>query len=420
MTWYRQTCVEKQFYPPLRANLSCRIALVGSGLAGVSTAVSLLEKGERDLCLLDADQPMAGASGRNGGFVFAGYSRSPGWLLGKLGHARAAPLYALTLEGMERIRHRCRRYGLQADIRDSGVLLANWFHDGRLKRLQADLQALQAGEHRWLSPDELAGELETTCYHDGLLETGAFHFHPLNYGLGLVRQLTEAEVPVYGGSPVLRIERKHRGWILHMPAGRVECEQVVVCGGGYQPAWKPAAIRRAVLPVATWIVVTEPVAHRLPKLFERGWAVYDSRFAFAYYRPLPDGRLLWGGGIRAAAMDEAMIRRQAVADMARCYPQLAGVAIEHAWWGWMSYARHQMPQILEYQPGFWVGQGFGGHGMATTTAAGEVLARGVCGDRLLLELFRPFALSHAGGMIGQVAAEAVYRVLQWRDRFQGA
>ncbi len=421
MTWYQQTCSEKQFYPPLPGSTRCRVAVVGAGLAGVSTALSLLEKGETDLMLLDARQPMAGASGRNGGFVFAGYSRSPAWLLKKYGHARAAPLYALTLEGMDRIRRRSEQYGLNAQLVENGVLLANAFTDDRLHRLRADLQAIDGDEGvEWLAPEALSQQLDTRAYHDGLLESRAFHFHPLNYGLGLVRVLGEAGVPVHGDSPVRAVTRKHRGWVLHLPQGRVECEQVVVCGGGYQPAWKPAVIRRAVLPVATWIAVTEPVAERLPRLFERQWAVYDSRFAFAYYRPLPDGRLLWGGGIQTGALDEEAIARRAGADMRRFYPQLEGVRVEQSWWGWMSYARHQMPQIVEFEPGFWVAQGFGGHGMATTSAAGEVLARAVCGDRLLLKLFEPFALKSAGGMIGRFVAQATYRYRQLRDRLQGA
>ncbi len=420
MTWYQQTCTEKQFYKPLENRRRCRIVVVGGGLAGISTAVSLMEKGETDVVLLDAKQPMSGASGRNGGFVFAGYSRSPAWLLRKYGHQRAAPLYALTLEGMDRIRKRTSQYGLDARIHNGGVLLANVFHDERLKKLQQDLRAIQAEEQQWIAPEALVESMDTEAYADGLLEANAYHFHPLNYGLGLVRVLAEAGVAVHGDTPVTRITRKHRGWTVHTSRAELECEQVVVCGGGYQPPWKPAAIRKAVLPISTWITVTAPVADLLPRLFQRQWAVYDTRFAFAYYRPLPDGRLLWGGGIQAAALDEKRVREQARREMSRYYPQLAGVEIEQSWWGWMSYARHQMPQVLEYQPGFWVAQGFGGHGMATTAAAGEVLARAVSGDRLLLELFAPFALKSAGGMIGGFMAQAMYHYYQLRDRFQGA
>ena len=51
-----------------------RFAFIGGGFAGLSTAMSLAERGHTDIVLLEAERIGHGASGRNGGFVFGGFS----------------------------------------------------------------------------------------------------------------------------------------------------------------------------------------------------------------------------------------------------------------------------------------------------------------------------------------------------------
>src|SRR5690606_23088291 len=102
--------------------------------------------------------------------------------------------------------------------------------------------------------------------------------------------------------------------------------------------------------------------------------VYDTRFAFDYYRPLQDSRILWGGRISILDRNPEAIARLLKADLVSVYPQLEDVEIQYSWGGLMSYGRHQMAQIGQDADGIWHAVGFGGHGMAPTTVAGEVLA----------------------------------------------
>src|SRR6478609_1922933 len=68
------------------------LAIVGGGLAGLAVARGLQERGCRSLALLEAQTIAHGASGRNGGFVFSGYSRDPAALLRELGPQTARQL----------------------------------------------------------------------------------------------------------------------------------------------------------------------------------------------------------------------------------------------------------------------------------------------------------------------------------------
>ena len=110
-------------------------------------------------------------------------------------------------------------------------------------------------------------------------------------------------------------------------------------------------------------------------------------------------------------------------DLALVYPQLADVAVEHAWSGRMGFARHKMPLIRELAPGLWVNTCFGGHGLNTTTLGGELVASALAeGDRRW-KLLAPFAPRWVGGALGPLAAQAIYgrarlqdAARAWRDR----
>jgi len=158
---------------------------------------------------------------------------------------------------------------------------------------------------------------------------------------------------------------------------------------------------------------------RLKALIPGGVAVYDTRFAFDYYRPLHDGRLLWGGRISTADRDPAGIRKLLYRDMLRVFPSLAGCGIDFSWGGWMSYARHQMPILGEMEPGLWSALAFGGHGMAPTTLAGEVLAEAMTGDSTRLRQFESWGPTWAGGPFGRAAVQGVYWWKQLRDAIGG-
>jgi gamma-glutamylputrescine oxidase len=101
----------------------------------------------------------------------------------------------------------------------------------------------------------------------------------------------------------------------------------------------------------TYIAVTEPLGERSGSCLPQSVAVYDTRFAFDYFRPLPDRCLLWGGRISIANRSPQAIRRLLARDLKRVFPALSGVRFEQAWGGWMSYARHEMPILGRTQRG---------------------------------------------------------------------
>lgn len=412
-SWYQDQLPEPAAVDPLGGDLAVRTAIIGAGLAGLSTAFGLAERGDSDLVVIERGRIGEGASGRNGGFVFAGFSLDPMTLVARIGRESARRMHRWTRSAVAMIDARCRMWDVQASRQ--GVVLADWFRDSNaLRRLREQMRTEIDFELDWIDPADLPHWVRSARYGAGLHEPNSLHLNPLAYVHALTAAIRAAGGRVLETQAVVELSRDRGDWLLQTDTGQIRAERVVLATGGYNGMLRPRW-QRAVLPIGTYIAVTEPLGGRIDELIPAGAAVYDTRFAFDYYRPLPDSRLLWGGRISIADRDPAAIRRLLRRDMVRVFPSLDTVAFDYAWGGWMSYARHQMPLLGEVEPGLWLGLGFGGHGLAPTTLAGEVLAESILGDRSRLALFSQFKPRWAGGSAGRLSGQAVYWWKQVRD-----
>jgi len=413
-TWYADQLEAPCAAPSLQGPQRCETVVVGGGLAGLSTALGLAARDAGEVVVLERGRVGEGASGRNGGFVFAGFSLDNLLLARRIGADGARRMHGWTRAAVGLVRARCRDWGVECE--DAGVVLADWFGDDRALARWRDRQHEALGfELAWIGADELPGRVDSPRYGAGLHEPGSFHFNPLAYVRALRERLSQAGVRVAEHSPALAVERERGGWRVRTDGGSVSADRVVLASGGYERRLFRSVLS-SVQPIATYIAVTEPLGERLAGLIPGRVAVYDTRFAFDYYRPLPDGRLLWGGRISIADRSPDAIRRLLARDLTRVFPSLAGVGFDYAWGGWMSYARHQMPILAEVEPGLWSALAFGGHGMATTALAGEVLAEAITGDRARLAGFQRWGPAWAGGPLGRAVVQGVYWYKQARDR----
>ena len=417
-SYYRATATPYDAYAPLQGTIRARVAIVGGGYAGLNTALGLAERGMRDVVLLEREQIGFGASGRNGGFVFGGYSLGEQSLLDQLEESRARALFKLTTEAVQLIRRRIADYAIACDCVDQGVIWANWFRDPAVLRHRQQLLAeYYDSSWQWLPQEQLRESVRSERYHDGLYERDALHLHPLNYAIGLAAAATGQGVRIHENSGVMSLVRAGAQWCLRTAQGMVMADQVVLACGGYLAGLQPA-IDRAILPIATYVMVTEPLGARMDECLHTRAAVYDTRFAFDYYRALPDTRLLWGGRISIRNRSPQAVKRLLTQDLLRVFPQLKGVQVDYAWSGLMSYARHQMPQIGGSDNGLWWAQAFGGHGLAPTCAAGELLASAIAEGDDRWTQFADYGLRSTYRPFGYLGAQASYWWQQSRDWLQ--
>lgn len=398
--------------PALTGTVETETAIIGGGLAGLATALSLAERG-RPSVLLEARQVGAGASGRNGGMVSAGFAASARLLDRAVGPIAAGSLMRLSREAMLLMRTRIARHAIDcAPV--AGVVIASWFDDAASLRAEVAEYNQRFGMRlEFWSRDRLRADYPSPRYWDGMFDPEGFHLDPLALTRGYAAAAERLGARLCEGSPATRLERRGASWRIVSPRGTLLAERVILCQSAYAPRLVPA-VARATLPVFTYVIVTEPLAGRHAGVIRAPYAVYDNRFATGYYRLLPDGRLLWGGRISTRERPRDLAA-QMQRDLALVYPQLADLAVEHAWSGRMGFARHKMPLIRELAPGLWVNSCFGGHGLNTTTLGGELVASALVEGDHRWKLLAPFGPRWVGGALGPLAAQAIYGHSRMQD-----
>jgi hypothetical protein len=177
-------------------------------------------------------------------------------------------------------------------------------------------------------------------------------------------------------------------------------------------------VAATLLPVWTYLATTAPLGPRLADAITYYGAVSDGARADNHYRIIDGDRLLISGRATMWEADPARFAASLAADIAKLYPQLGAVEIEHRWSGVLGRTIHGMPQIGELSPGIWLASGFGGHGVNTTALAGNLIARAIVENDDTWRLFLPFELIWAGGLTGRVAAQVGYWWSRGRDERQ--
>ncbi|MEY8828232.1 NAD(P)/FAD-dependent oxidoreductase [Sedimentitalea sp. XS_ASV28] len=418
-SYYAATASGADAFPPLTESTEVETCIIGGGYAGLSTALGLVERGHKDVVLIDAEGIGFGCSGRNGGFAFGGFSLHEHGLIKAVGKEKARELYGFTTEGIELIRHRIGKYDIDCDAIWDGVLLCNWFKDESIltdhRRFMADSFGVELD---YIAPDELRETVKSHRYNGALVEKNAFHFHPLKYALALAAEAAKQGARLYSNTPATQIKADGPIKEVHTPNGTIRAKRIVIaCGGYLEGLYKPLA--RASLPISTYVMVTEPLGARRDDAFTCQHAIYDTRFAFDYYRPLVDGRIMWGGRVATNLTEPKNLRDLLYQDLLKVYPQMEGVKVDYAWQGWMSWSAHKMPQIGEERPGVWYAQAFGGHGVAATNVTGDMLAAAIAeNDQRYRKLADRFGLTSTFGPLGKIGAEVTYQYYMMRDRLK--
>lgn len=410
-TWYEATAVRPAPRPALAEKVEAEVCVIGAGLAGLTTALELARRG-KSVVVLEAGRIAWAASGRNGGFVSNGFAEGNGAIAARVGKDACAALYNLSCFGTEYVRREIAEGDASIKSGD-GWLGAIRYDGGHEKQDEADAMLRDFGQKRQvLSTAETRKLLATDRYFQSALDPTAFHMHPLRYALMIAAKAEAAGVRFFENSAALAVSQADKAHVIRTAMGTVRAANVVYCVSALDRSIHKAT-GRAMLPVATYVAVTEPLRQ---DAIRTSHAISDSRRAGNYYRLVDEGRILWGGAITTRVTEPARLAEEMKRDMLSVFPQLGDPKIDYAWAGLMGYARHLMPLIGTDGQGQWWGTAFGGHGMNTTAMAGLLLSRAIAAKDDEYRRFAPFAPVWAGGPFGRVAVQAKYWYMQLRDR----
>jgi glycine/D-amino acid oxidase-like deaminating enzyme len=402
-TWYARTAVAPREFPTLRFDLDVDVCVVGGGLAGLTVAREIARR-DWSVALIEAGDIAGEASGRNLGFVVPGFAQSVERLVERCGLAHAKALWALAEDGVAYVRNTVLGLAMPGVEPVDG-----WLDVSKIDNADAMMRTLTLLAHDFgvnvegWPMERVRERLKSDTYFHGLYFPHAFHIQPLNYALGLAADAQRRGARLFEQTAALHIDPIGVRKRVTTRSAKIRANHIVLAGN-VQLQQSAPELAATVLPMTTYVAVTRPLPGLADAVAYAG-AVSDSRSADFHYRIVDSNRLMWSGGATTWAGDPRRQAERIRLAIARTYPQLDQVEIEHAWSGTMGFAMHRMPLIGEISPGLWVASAFGGHGINTTAMAGQLIARAVVERDDSWRLFLPYELVWAGGSLGRATAQ---------------
>jgi glycine/D-amino acid oxidase-like deaminating enzyme len=391
-------------FPPRRPSLpgpaEADVCVVGGGYTGLWTAYYLagLRPGLR-IVVLEAAFAGYGASGRNGGWVTAELPGSRDrYARAADGAAGVAALEAELRSTVDEVGRVCAAESIACDFVKGGRLSVATT-PSQLARMREGLAAIRErgdGDDAqvFLSRDETRERVNVAGALGGLYAPASARIQPAALAAGIAAAAERRGVEIYEATPVSSVEPAgagQAGAVARTKFGDVHARSVLRCTEGYTAALP--GLRRALLPMNSHMVVTEPLDGAVWQ--EIGWeaceTLSDEAHAYMYAQRTADGRIALGGrGVPyrfASAVDHlGMTDPSTVAALTgvlrRLFPAAADAKISHAWCGVLGVPRDWCASVT-YHPASgmgWAG-GYTGHGVAAANLAGRTLADLVAGER---------------------------------------
>lgn len=366
--------------PPLPINPDpladrCDVAVIGGGLTGLSAAFHLALKG-CSVVVLEGNRMGEGASSRNAGMAITGLTLFPQELIARYGRESALDLYRIGTAAVDFLETWIEDEKIDCDFKRYGALCAAYTRRHVKDLLNTRGLLLDAFGHETLlvKPQDLSSELGSSLYYGALVDPISAGLNPAKLVHGILKRISETGIRVFEESPVQRISRSNRHFELETPRGTVRAESVIVATNGYTPRWLKF-LRRRVIPVSSFIVVTEPLPLELAgELIPQSRMVYDTKHLLYYFRRVDDNRLLFGGRVSFGKTDDRIAAAKLRNEMQEVFPQLKPYRIEYYWSGKLGFTFDRMPHIGQ-QTGMYYALGYCGHGVALSVYFGYMLAR---------------------------------------------
>lgn len=329
--------------PDLVGESTADLLVVGGGFTGLWAAVeSAIQNPDKRIVLCEAARIADGASGRNGGFVSAslthgfsnGLNRWPQEIgqLEKLGRQNLADIGA-----------RIAEFAIDCDWITSGDIsvATESYQTQNLVNLHNQLQ------HRGISSQlldsrEVRERVNSPLYIAGLFQPDVAMVNPAQLAWGLARVAKSLGVQIWENSPVTGLKDLGSKVTVITPNGQVTARHVLLATNAYAPLVR--TVRRYVVPVYDYVLVTAPLTHeeRLSINWEGREGIADSGNQFHYYRMTQDNRILFGGFDAIYHRKNGMssdfdVDLECLARLAdhfvQIFPQLKSVEFTHGWGG---------------------------------------------------------------------------------------
>jgi glycine/D-amino acid oxidase-like deaminating enzyme len=355
-----------------------RVAIVGGGYAGLSTALELSKHGI-DAVVFERGTLGEGASSRNGGAVSGGVNvgKSLSGKPAEVDTGRAGRMLSDAYDAFALVERLIEEESIDCFWQKRGRFVGAWtqthfdYQETRLNSLNYYARSGVYMVPRERQRDEIASDY----YYGGMVVERSASLHPALYYKGLLDACRRRGIAVCAEASVERISRNGAGWRIATGRGEMEAGDIVIATNGYTGALTPR-LKRRVVPIASHIIATEELPEDLARsLIPKGRTLSDTKRVLCYYRMSPDGkRMVFGGRARFTQAEPLLCSRVLHGYMAERFPQLNGIRITHGWTGNTAFTLDALPHMGE-DDGMHYALGCNGSGIAMMTYLGYQTAR---------------------------------------------
>ena len=371
---WRATAGQALDAPPLAADVTADLTIVGGGFTGCSAALHAAERGAQ-VRLLEAETLGHGGSGRNVGLVNAGLWLPPAQIEAKLGQASAERLNTALGGAPDLVFSLIEQHAIACEATRAGTLHCAHSPAG-LKDLKSRYQQLKArgAPVSLLSAKQAAARIGTKAFHGALHDARAGTIQPLAYCRGLGRAAQRAGALLHETSPVLSVQRDGTDWLVRTASGSVRSRALLLASNAYLRVI-PGLPQPALVPVHYFQMATRPLPPQLLQtILPGGEGCWDTATVMSSCRRDAAGRVIIGG---IGALDHsgaAVHRAWAKRKLTALFPQLSGQVLEHAWFGRIAMTSDHIPKILRLGPQALCIFGYSGRGIGPGTCFGKAAA----------------------------------------------
>ena len=195
----------------LNESIQCDVCIVGAGLSGITTAF-YLNKIDPNLkiVILEKNKIGWGASGRNGGQLLHGFS-SEDYSKQKHSEDEIKTLWNFTVDAVREVKKNIKDLNLDCDLIEGYLLTSvTKSHDEELKRFIDQLQnQFKYESAQYLSKNQMQDYFDSPYYQSAMYDSECGQIHPLNYCLGLAKELLKLKFKLCATRGTAEYIRKH-------------------------------------------------------------------------------------------------------------------------------------------------------------------------------------------------------------------
>ncbi|MBO7742694.1 FAD-dependent oxidoreductase [Paenibacillus sp. MWE-103] len=211
-------------YPSLQASVDAEVAVIGGGIAGITTAY-LLARAGKQVVLATAGKLLGGTTGHTTAKITAQHDLIYADLIRRFGEEQARLYYEANAEGLRFMRETVRELGIDCDFRDEEAIVYATC-ERQAERLRAEYEAYAKlgipGEWR----ERLALPFAA---RGGLAMKDQARFHPVPYLAKLAEAFVRLGGRIYEETTIETVEEGEPSIAVTADGAKIACENIVSC-----------------------------------------------------------------------------------------------------------------------------------------------------------------------------------------------